>query len=93
MLRRRSFVEPFERCRKRRKLVVVQVEEVGEGFEIAYLFRKPAQLVVAEVEHAELFQAADLPGDFCEAVVSENQRFETCLLPYRGRHISETLLP
>lgn len=67
--------------RERGQLIVVEVEKVGEGGEFSQRVGQAGQLVVTQVEHAEIVQSADLVGEFGERVVREDQGFEVSLLP------------
>jgi hypothetical protein len=71
----------------------VKIEEVGEAFERGHCIGHPRQLVVAEVQHPKLLQAANLFGHFRERVIGQHQRLELGLIPHRVGHATQSLLP
>ena len=71
----------------------MEVEEVGEADEVAEGFGEGGELIVAEVEGAEVFEVADFWGDFGELIVGEDEGFEVSLLPDVIRYDAEMAFP
>lgn len=71
----------------------MKVEEVCEPIEVTQGFWQLRKMVVTKVEHTELFQAADVFGDFGESVVSQDECFELGLLPHGVWHAAMLFLP
>lgn len=71
----------------------MQIQEIGQRFEVPQRIRHALKLVVAEIEHTKMFQTAEALGNLTELVLGEHQRFEFNFVPNGIRHALQSLLP
>ena len=88
--------QPGESCQRVgqcTQAVVVEIEKIGQAFEITQCIRYGGQHIVSQVERAKVFQGSDSIGYLGKVVIREDERFEFYLLPNRGRYLSEVPFP
>ena len=85
--------EICERGGEGSETIVVEVEEVGERGEFAEGVGERGELVVAEVESAEVFELGDLGREVGEVVVGEDESLQVGASPDGVRDVAEMLFP
>src|SRR6516164_9268918 len=71
----------------------MQVEEVPQFCQVAQTLRQGGQLVVAQVERAQVPQSTQLFRYLRQSVVCKNQRFQRASFPYRIWDTTQFFLP